>query len=234
MQELHAALLALQEMDAEIARADARVQEFTPRIETLDAPVTAIERELATASAKLAELRAEYVRLEVNAQQKEEKLYSHQDKLGKARTSREEGALRAELNLITSALDADRTDIRQVGEQTTRTDIRVDELEKQLAKARAAIASERDELVAERDAAQLELDQLKQKRENAAVRLDPQSRRLYERLRVGRSRMVLAPLTAEGACGNCYNILPVQEQTEVRRAESLRRCEGCGVILYAT
>jgi predicted nucleic acid-binding Zn-ribbon protein len=45
--------------------------------------------------------------------------------------------------------------------------------------------------------------------------------------------MVLAPLTSEGACGNCFNVLPVQEQTEVRRGESLRRCEGCGVILYA-
>ena len=233
MQELHVALLALQEMDAEIAQAEARVQEFTPRIDTLDAPVLAIERELTAASAKLAELRTEYSRLETNAQQKEEKLYAHQEKLGKARTSRDEAALRAEVNLITSALEADRTDIRHVGEQTTRTDIRVDELQKQLDKARAAIAAEREELVGERDAAQLELDQLKEKRENAAVRLDPQNRRLYERLRVGRTRMVLAPMTEEGACGNCYNTLPVQEQTEIRRGESLRRCEGCGVILYA-
>jgi predicted nucleic acid-binding Zn-ribbon protein len=83
------------------------------------------------------------------------------------------------------------------------------------------------------DAAQLELDQLRERRENAAVRLDPQSRRLYDRVRGGLSRMVLAPLTSEGACGNCFNVLPVQEQTEVRRGETLRRCEGCGVILYS-
>jgi hypothetical protein len=49
----------------------------------------------------------------------------------------------------------------------------------------------------------------------------------------GKSRLSLAPLTDEGACGNCFNILPVQEQAEVRRGESLHRCEGCGVILYA-
>jgi predicted nucleic acid-binding Zn-ribbon protein len=111
--------------------------------------------------------------------------------------------------------------------------MKADELEKQLDKARATIATERAALVAERDAAQLELDQLRDRRENAAIRLDPQNRRLYERVRVGRSRMVMAPLTSEGACGNCFNVLPVQEQTEVRRGESLRRCEGCGVILYA-
>lgn len=233
MQELHAALLALQEMDAEIARAEARVKEFTPRIDTLDAPVVTVEKELTAARARLEELRAEYIRLEQNAQQKEERLHAYQEKLTKARTSRDEAAVRAELNLIGSALEADRSDLRHVGEQSTRTDIKVDELEKQLEKARAAIAEEREQLTSERDAAQLELDQLRDKRENAAVRLDPQSRRLYDRLREGRSRMVLAPMTEEGACGNCFNVLPVQEQTEVRRGESLRRCEGCGVILYA-
>lgn len=233
MQELHAALLALQELDAEIARAEARVQEFTPRIETMDAPVTTIERELDATRTRLEEMRTEYSRLERNAQQKEERLHAYQEKLTKARTSRDEAAVRAELDLVGSALAADRSDIRHVGEQTTRTDVKADDLQKQLDRARAEIAAEREQLIAERDAAQLELDQLRERRENAAIRLDPQSRRLYDRVRGGRSRMVLAPLTEEGACGNCFNVLPVQEQTEVRRGESLRRCEGCGVILYA-
>ncbi|HSK18443.1 MAG TPA: C4-type zinc ribbon domain-containing protein [Longimicrobiales bacterium] len=233
MQELHAALLALQELDAEIARAEARVQEFTPRIETMDAPVTTIERELDATRTRLEEMRTEYSRLERNAQQKEERLHAYHEKLTKARTSRDEAAVRAELDLVGSALAADRSDIRHVGEQTTRTDVKADDLQKQLDRARAEIAAEREQLIAERDAAQLELDQLRERRENAAIRLDPQSRRLYDRVRGGRSRMVLAPLTEEGACGNCFNVLPVQEQTEVRRGESLRRCEGCGVILYA-
>lgn len=232
MQELHAALLALQEMDAEIVRAEAKVREFTPRLEALDAPVTAADRELGYARTKLEEMRAEYSRLERNAQLKEERLHAYQERLSKARTSRDEAALRAELDLVGRALEADRADIRQVGEQTTRTDMKVDDLQAQLEKASAAIAIEREQLVAERNAAQLELDQLRDRRENAALRLDPQNRRLYERVSAGRSRMVLAPLTTEGACGNCFNILPVQEQTEVRRGETLHRCEGCGVILY--
>ena len=56
--------------------------------------------------------------------------------------------------------------------------------------------------------------------------------RLYERVRGGRSAMALAPMTAEGACGACFNILPLQEQSEVKAGGALRRCEGCGVILY--
>jgi predicted nucleic acid-binding Zn-ribbon protein len=55
---------------------------------------------------------------------------------------------------------------------------------------------------------------------------------MYERVRGGRTRLVVAPLTAEGACGNCFNILPIQQQSEIRRVDSLIRCEQCGVILY--
>lgn len=233
MQELHAALLALQELDADIARAEARVAEFTPRLQALDAPVTAAERELEFARSKLEEHRTEYVRLEKNAQQKQERLHAYQEKLTKARTARDEAGVRAEIDLVARALEADRADIRTVGDQTTRTDLKVDDLRKALEKARGDISVEREQLIGERDGVQAELDELRAKRENAAVRLDPQSRRLYERVRGGRSRMVLAPLTEEGACGNCFNILPVQEQTEVRRGEQLHRCEGCGVILYS-
>ncbi|HEX6308847.1 MAG TPA: hypothetical protein VFZ69_11705 [Longimicrobiales bacterium] len=233
MQELHAALLALQEMDSEITSAEARVKEFSPRLEALEAPVVAAERELDAARGKLEELRAEHARLERNAQQKEERLHAYQERLAKARTSRDEAALRAELDLVGRALEADRVDLRQTSEQITRTDIRADELQRQLDKARSDIAAEREQLIAERDAAQAELDRLRDRRENHAIRLDPQNRRLYERVRAGRSRVALAPMTAEGACGHCFNVLPVQEQTEVRRGETLRRCEGCGVILYA-
>jgi hypothetical protein len=73
---------------------------------------------------------------------------------------------------------------------------------------------------------------LRDRRNNRAVRLDPQTLRLYDRVRRGRTRLAVAPLTAEGACGNCFNILPLQQQTEVRREDSLIRCEQCGVILY--
>jgi predicted nucleic acid-binding Zn-ribbon protein len=233
MQELHAALLALQKLDAEIDAAQKRLEQFTPRLQELEAPVVAIEKDLATTRTKLEEFRAEYIRLEKNAQQKQERLHAYQEKLTRARTARDEAAVRAEVDLVSRALDADRTDIKSMGEQTTRTDMKTDELQKQLDKARADIAQQREQLMTERAAAETELAQLRDQRENEAQRIDPQSRRVYDRVRTGKSRSALAPLTAEGACGSCFNILPVQEQAEVRRGERLSRCEGCGAILYS-
>ena len=233
MQELHAALLALQEIDAEIARAQARVEEFQPKLDALEAPAVALEREIAATQSKLEEMRAEQQRLEKNADQKRDRLAQYQDRLTKARTNREEAAVRAELDLVKRALEADNSDLKQLTEQATRTDLKLDDLKRQAAKARADIETEQLELMEQREAAALELAQLRERRENEAIRIDEPSRRLYDRVRAGKSRSVLAPLTNEGACGNCFNILPLQEQTDVRRGETLRRCEGCGVILYA-
>jgi uncharacterized protein len=233
MRDLHAALIALQELDSEIDKAEAALAAFTPRLQELDGPVAAADKEVEAMRAKVVDLRAQVQKLEANAEQKREKMKSYQERLVKPRNSREEAALRAELDLVRKALDADVADVKQLSEQATRADLKMDDLKRQADKIRAEIRPQSDEVMLLRMDAEEQLKVLKDKRENQAMRLDNQSRRLYERLRTGRTRMVLAPLTEEGACGNCFNILPVQEQAMVRQAQALHRCEACGVILYA-
>lgn len=232
MEGLHHSLLALQELDQEIARIEQRLGEFDPQVAELDAPVETLSREVENTRTRLAELRQDHTRLERAAEQKRLQLQKYEERLMRVRNAREEAAARTEMDLVRRAVEADVAETRQVAEQVTRTDLKLDELEKQLAKVRQETTPRREELLAERQQIVDELAQVRDRRENHAVRLDPASRRLYERMRTGRSRVVLAPLTDEGACGACFNILPLQEQTEVRRGETLRRCEGCGVILY--
>jgi predicted nucleic acid-binding Zn-ribbon protein len=44
--------------------------------------------------------------------------------------------------------------------------------------------------------------------------------------------LVVAGITEDGACGSCFNVVPLQLQNEVRRGSAaLIRCEACGVIL---
>jgi hypothetical protein len=232
MEALHQSLLALQELDQEITRTERRLTEFDPQLAELDAPVDMLSREVETTRTRLAELRQEQTRLERASEQKKQRLQTYEDRLMKVRNAREEAAARTEMDLVRRAVEADVAELKQVSEQATRADLKLDELEKLLAKARQEAAPRREELLATRQTVVDELTVVRDRRENHAVRLDPASRRLYERMRSGRSRVVLAPLTDEGACGNCFNILPLQEQTEVRRGQTLHRCEGCGVILY--
>lgn len=232
MEALHQSLLALQELDQEITSTEKRLSEFDPQLSELDAPVELLAREVEATRTRLAELRLEATRLDRAAEQKRLQLQKYEERLMRVRNAREEAAARTEMDLVRRAVEADVAEHRQVSEQVTRTDLKLDELEKQLAKLRQEATPRREELLAARQQIADELAVVRDRRENHALRLDAASRRLYERMRTGRTRVVLAPLTDEGACGNCFNILPVQEQTEIRRGLSLHRCEGCGVILY--
>jgi predicted nucleic acid-binding Zn-ribbon protein len=232
MEALHASLLALQELDQEIARTEARLREFEPRQAELDAPVTSFTAEVESTRARLHELRQDVTRLERAVEQNKARMQVYEDRLMRVRNVREEAAARVEMDLVRRALEADKAELQQQSEQATRTDLKLDELERQLARMRAEAGPRHEQLAAERQEVTDALAVLRDRRENQAVRLDPASRRLYERVRTGRARRVLAPLTSEGACVSCFNVLPLQEQADVRRGQSLRRCEACGVILY--
>jgi hypothetical protein len=232
MDDPRLALLALQDLDQEIARAQKDLQDYEPLLQTIDQPVTTLENEIETLRTRLEETRTEARRLERGAEQKRDRLRSYEERLGRIRNAREDAAVRTELDLIRRATDADETEALEKMELSRRTDLKLDDMLKQLEKLRAEIAPRREELLRARDDAAALLAVLLEKRQNHTVRIEVSSLRLYERVRGGRTKRALAPLSAEGACGNCFNVLPIQAQSEVRREGALMRCEACGVILY--
>jgi uncharacterized protein len=232
MNDLRSALLELQTLDDEIHAAEQRLAGFEPRMAALEQPVRALEHELETARTRLGEMRESVLRLEKAAEQKRERLATYESKIDRIRNMREETAIRTEMSLIRGAAEADEDEAVELMEQATRTDLKLDELTRNLTAKKLEVDPQRQSLLEERQGVADELDRLRDRRNNHVIRLDPRTLQLYERVRRGRSRMAVAPLTAEGACGHCYNILPIQQQSEVRREDALVRCEACGVILY--
>lgn len=229
---MHESLLELQEIDAEITQAQGRVDAFGERFREVEAPLRTLETEVEALRARIGELRQHVQKLESGAQNKRERQHAYEVRLDRMRSTREEAAARAEIDLIRRAAEADVAEARDVGQELTRAELRLNELAKQLEKVRVEVEPKRAELQAEADSAAEALALLRDRRQNQAVRIDKPALALYERVRGRRDRRALAPMTEEGACGSCFNTLPIQEQTEVRRGESLKRCEACGVILY--
>ena len=230
---MRSALLSLQDLDDEIARAESRLKEFEPQLATVDEPARKLEREIEEMGVRLEDLRTQSKRLEKSAEQGRDRLRQYEERMQRVRNPREEAAARTEMDLIRRAVEAGENDALEAMEQARRTDLKLDELMRHLEKAKAELTPARTELEEGQAAVAQELAVLKERRNNQAVRLDKSALKLYERVRGGRSRMVMAPMTPEGACGSCFNILPVQEQSEVRAGTTLKRCEACGVILYA-
>lgn len=233
MEDTYQALLDLQDLDEQMAAAKAKVREFEPELEALEAPILEAEAEVEAVRRRLEEMKAEERRLERSADDKRAKLERYEERLERVRNAREEAAARTEIDLITKAVEADEADAINLMDQIRRTELKLDELEKKLQELRDETEPKMDELLRERDEAADQLDILKDKRENKMVRLNDDAARLYERIRGGKTDVALAKLTADGACGHCFSMIPIQEQNEIRRRKALHRCEACGVILFA-
>lgn len=224
-------LRALQKLDEEIAAAERRVEEFAPRLEEIEAPLRALESEVETARTRVREMRLEERRLERAADEKRQRLRQLDERLNLVRNVREEAAVRAEIDLVRRAAEADEQEALEFLDQIRRTELRLQELEVKLKAAQTEIEPQREARLGERRAAEEQLALLRDRRENQAVRISAAAREAYERVRGGRTRIAVATLTQDGACGHCFSVVPLQRQSEIRRGTTLIHCEACGVIL---
>ncbi|MGH7462372.1 MAG: zinc ribbon domain-containing protein [Longimicrobiales bacterium] len=232
MNELYSSLLELQRIDREIAQAETELQKIDPQIQEAEAPLRGLQVEIESLRSRLVDMRAQTSKLEVAATNKRDRLKQYEVRLERIRNAREEAAARTEMDLVRRAIDADEDEALDLLEQSRRTDLKADDLDKQLNKLRTEVEPKKQQLLDTRERAQQDLSDLRSQRTAHAGAVDQNALRIYERVRGTRGRAALAPLTADGACGNCFNIIPVQEQSQVRRAATLSRCEACGVILY--
>jgi uncharacterized protein len=232
MNELYSSLLQLQEIDQEIAQAESRLNALTPRITQLRNPLAALEKESEDIRGQLDKLRHHVRKLEHGAENKRQRLKQYEEKAAKSRRH-DEATVKAETDLIRGAVEAEVAELDDTNLQVRRADMRLEDVGRNVSRVEAEIAPRLAEIEEERSGIQGELDALQQKRSDHTAKMDKAAVRLYDRVRMGK-RAALAPLTPDGACGSCYNQVPVQEQTEIRSANGIRRCEACGVILYAT
>lgn len=233
MEETYQALLDLQDLDEKVSQARDQVRHFEPQLEEIEGPIEAAVSEVETVRKRLDEMKAEARRLERGADDKRAQMAKYQARLERVRNAREEAAARAEIDLISKAVEADEADYINLTDQIKRTELKLDELEKALEALREEAAPRRTELMAKKDEAESQLKVLADQRQNKLVRLDDRAGRLYEQIRGGKTRVALAELTVDGACGHCFSMIPIQERNEIKRKEALHRCEACGVILYA-
>ncbi len=233
MEETYQALLDLQDLDEQMQEARERVRRFEPELEELDAPVAKAEEEVEAVRKRLDEMKAEARRLERGADDKRAQMAKYEAHLERVRNAREDAAARTEIDLIRKAVEADESDAVSLMDQIKRTELKLDEMEGKLEALREEMAPKREALLKGREEASGQLEILRDQRENRIVRLSEEAAQLYERIRGGKTRVALARLTPDGACGHCFSIIPIQEQNEIRRQKALHRCEACGVILYA-
>jgi predicted nucleic acid-binding Zn-ribbon protein len=224
-------LKGLQELDLQITEKKKALAAFDPQLAEVDEPALALEQQVDGLTKRLQEIQTEERRLERAADDKRSRGKQLETRLQTVRNLREEAAVHAEQDLLRRALDADEQEALSLLDQIRRVEKQLEESEAALAEARAELEPARKALVEGRDEARKALDDLLARRESYAASVDSGPLRVYESIKAGGRGVVVSDLTGDGACGNCFSVIPLQVQNEIRSGAELIRCEGCGVIL---
>lgn len=227
------ALKELQRLDREIREAQRRADEYLPQIDDVEGPALQLETEAGALRTRLQEMKLDERRHELAAEEKRTRARVLQDRLSAVRNVREEAAVTAELEMVRRTLEAEEQDAFTLLDQIRRLEDRLKEQEENLAAARAEVEPRRQELLGGRAAVLAEIEDLKARREEFAGTVNPRQLQLYQGIRGRTGRQAVSELTADGACGHCFSVMPLQVQNQVRHGSALVRCEACGVILAA-
>jgi predicted nucleic acid-binding Zn-ribbon protein len=231
-EQTRSGLRELQRLDDAILAVRERVKELERRLAEVEKPAQDLDGEVVTTRSRLQEMRVEERRVELAGDEKRDRMKKLEDRLGSVRNVREESAVTAEIEMVRRARESDEQEALSLLDQIRRLEDRLEEQSGALEEARSEVAPRRKELEEEREAALAEAARLEEDRNAFAETLPEDEIRLYDAIRVG-GRRALAPLTEDGACGNCFTVIPPQVQNEIRHGTALIRCEGCGVILGA-
>jgi predicted nucleic acid-binding Zn-ribbon protein len=226
-------LKQLQRLDLKIAEAKRRILDFEPRLEEVEKPALTLESELATTRTRVQEMKLEERRVELSQEEKRTRRVKLEERLGSVRNLREEAAVSAELEMVKRAIQNDEQEALSLLDQLRKAEDRAAELEAAHREASELVEPQRKALLNEREQARKDLQALEAERAAFAQGMNPAELKTYDAIRAGGRTIAVADLTEDGACGNCYGVVPLQVQNEVRHGASLIRCEGCGVILSA-
>jgi uncharacterized protein len=231
MDESAGTLKGLQDIDLLLEKIRARKAEFDPLLADLDQPALALEQEVVTLRSRLQEMKLEERRLEHAADGRRTRTRMLQERLRSVRNLREEAAVQAEMDLVRRALEGEEQEALTLLDQIRKMEVRLEELQLAAKAARSEVEPRRAELLKEQAAVEEELALLEDRRKVYAARVPGHELRNYERIRGGHRSVVVASLTPDGACGYCFNMVPIQIQNEIRKGSSLIPCEACGVLL---
>lgn len=226
-------LRELQRLDENIQEVKKDLEVFGLKLDEIEGPTLQLESELESTRKRLKEIRSEERRLEMSADDKRARSKRLQERMNTVRNLREEAAVHAELDLVRRALDGDEQEALGLLDQIRKVEERLGELEEELDAAKAELEPRREALLAEHAAEKEQLEELVAKRDAFAAQIDDRERRLYDSIKAGGRTVVVAEITADGACGHCFSVIPLQLQSNIRLGTEVIRCEACGVIIAA-
>lgn len=224
-------LLALQEKDAAVRRAQEQLAKLQPAIDALDAELSEVEERLASArgAAEAAEKRRSELEERIDSYRVMQE--RRKQKLEWVRGAKEASAIMAELDLARSVLAKEEAEWIRSADRLQEAEHNLKQIEADLEQTKQTQAPAREGLTVRGDELARELTTAQAERAEAAKNVEPKQLDQYQRILQGRAPQALYPLR-NGACGHCFTSVPLHIRQQIEAGQTVEMCEACGVWVY--
>jgi predicted nucleic acid-binding Zn-ribbon protein len=224
-------LLALQERDQVVAAVQKELDGLNPEEAALDVELEGRILALAAAEQGVAAAEAKRVELESRIAGYKQTQERRRQQLEYVRGAKEAATLMAEIDMARGVLVKEEAELLRGADWVVEAERKLKDevkahgaLVAHQAEARAALAARRGEIEGR-------MAQAIEARAAAAKGVRAPMLKRYERIRRGRTPVVLFPLRQD-ACAHCNTAVPLQRRQFILQGQSIEPCEGCGVLLY--
>lgn len=232
MNQVTAALVALQGVDDDIIALRAQRDELASNLDSLRGILGRMESELADKRDKLTEATRFYEEKQVDLQADGERLGRAKAKLTAVTRTKEYAAMQRELDNLRKKYSEDEAELKRLAtaieeyKASIQTqEAKLSELQKEVKREDQASAGRLEEL----DGKMADIDSRK---DGVADDVPPQILKRYVRLLIRREGKAVVPVI-DGQCTGCQMRLPPQQYILVQRGETLEKCRSCQRYLYS-
>lgn len=228
-----AALLELQNDDAEIYTIERGLADLAPRVSALAA---ARDRELAAAQQARHDLDLEERRhreLQGRVSQHRQLHEKHQAQLDTISNARQATAAMAQLDQARRMISDVERELDVIGRRVSEMRRTAEDRERAVQALEREQEAARASLEADRSTLEGQLREAQSRRDARAQRVPRSLLTRYDRIRTRKREHTLVPLRGV-SCSHCDTMIPMQRRTAMSGTGAVEICEGCGVLLYAT
>lgn len=226
-------LLKLQNIDYDLGELE-RSKEYIPdMMENLKREITDSERKLKETTDALTEARVEQKEVDLELQEKQEKLKVLQERMMAIKTNKEYDALVSEIDQIKARiydLESRAINLMEAIEQYEKDE---NGLGSQAEGIRKINSEQISSLQAQIDSVGSKIRDKEQERKQLVGQVGQRALRAYDRIRKGKGGAAVVAVKKR-ACGACYKALPPQVIQEIRLGERIITCDSCGRMLIWT
>lgn len=230
MQESLRALLELQKTDQDLHELEQYKVDIPNQLETMGTVQSEAETRLADQETKVADIEKDRRQRERDLQIAQEQIKKYQGQLYSVKTNKEYDALQTEIQaqktLVSELEDAilqliteTETESEALESMRGETDSLIERLDEERTALKTRLSAVDEDVTVKMD-----------ERKRMSMRVENQVLKVYDRIRRNLRGMTVVPVK-KGACSGCFHVIPLQVMLQIRQAQRLISCEGCGRIL---